>query len=124
MMHGVRTNVMACVKHFALNSMENERFEVDVAVDDHALHEVYLPHFKAVVDAGVDSLMTAYNKVRGQYMDVNAPLLTGILRDEWGFTGFVTSDWVFGTHDAVKSLEAGMDIEMPLRLRRARGLPR
>tara|TARA_R110002051_G_scaffold46767_2_gene93383 strand:+ start:1915 stop:4143 length:2229 start_codon:yes stop_codon:yes gene_type:complete len=120
---GVRVHTMACVKHFALNSMENERFEVDVAVDDHALHEVYLPHFKAVVDAGADSVMSAYNKVRGEYMDVNRALLTDVLRDEWGFTGFVTSDWVFGTHDAVGSLQAGMDIEMPLRMLRARALP-
>ncbi len=123
MTRGVRVNTMACVKHFALNSMENERFEVDVAVDEHALHEVYLPHFKAVVDAGVDSVMSAYNRVRGEYMDVNRALLTDVLRNEWGFSGFVTSDWVFGTHDAVVSLEAGMDVEMPLRLLRARELP-
>ncbi|ABM07524.1 beta-glucosidase family protein [Paenarthrobacter aurescens] len=120
---GVRLHVMACVKHFALNSMENERFEVDVAVDEHALHEVYLPHFKAVVDAGADSVMSSYNRVRGEYMDVNRALLTDVLRREWGFSGFVTSDWVFGTHDAVASLEAGMDVEMPLRLLRARELP-
>jgi len=124
MTRGVRANVMACVKHFALNSMDDERFELDVSVDEHALHEVYLPHFKAVVDAGADSLMTAYNRVRGEFLDVNAPLLTGVLREEWGFTGFVTSDWVFGTHDAIASLQAGMEIEMPLRLRRARALPR
>jgi beta-glucosidase len=123
MTRGLRVNVMACVKHFALNSMENERFEVDVQVDEHALHEVYLPHFKAVLDAGAESVMTAYNRVRGEYMDVNRPLLTGVLRNEWGFTGFVTSDWVFGTHDAVASLQAGMDVEMPLRLLRARELP-
>ncbi|HEX7834186.1 MAG TPA: glycoside hydrolase family 3 C-terminal domain-containing protein [Pseudolysinimonas sp.] len=120
---GLRANVMACVKHFALNSMEDERFEVDVSVDDHALHEVYLPHFKATVDAGADSLMTSYNRVRGEHMDVNDALLTGVLRDEWGFRGFVTSDWVFGTHHPVASLLAGMDIEMPLRLRRLRELP-
>ncbi|RJT78372.1 glycosyl hydrolase [Arthrobacter cheniae] len=120
---GVRVHVMACVKHFALNSMENERFEVDVSVDDHPLHEVYLPHFKAVVDAGADSVMSSYNRVRGEYMDVNRALLTDVLRHEWGFPGFVTSDWVFGTHDAVVSLEAGMDVEMPLRLLRARDLP-
>ena len=123
MTRGLRVNVMACVKHFALNSMENERFEVDVQVEEHALHEVYLPHFKATVEAGADSLMTAYNKVRGEYMDVNGALLTDVLRSEWGFRGFVTSDWVFGTHDAVASLEAGMDVEMPLRLLRARELP-
>jgi len=120
---GVQGNAMACVKHFALNSMEDMRFEVDVAVDEHALHEVYLPHFKAIVDAGAASLMTAYNQVRGRFMDVNAPLLTDVLRTEWGFEGFVSSDWVFGTHDAVASLQAGMEIEMPLRLRRARELP-
>lgn len=123
MTRGVREHVMACVKHFALNSMEDERFEVDVSVDEHALHEVYLPHFKAVVDAGVDSVMSAYNRVRGEYMDVNRALLTDVLRDEWGFTGFVTSDWVFGTHDAVAGLEAGLDVEMPLRMQRARDLP-
>ncbi|QNE45506.1 glycosyl hydrolase [Glaciihabitans sp. INWT7] len=123
MTRGLRANVMACVKHFALNSMENERFEVDVSVDDHALNEVYLPHFKAVLDAGADSVMSAYNRVRGEYMDVNGALLTDVLRNEWGFPGFVTSDWVFGTHDAVASLEAGMDVEMPLRLLRARALP-
>lgn len=123
MTRGLRANVMACVKHFALNSMENRRFEVDVLVDDHALHEVYLPHFKATVDAGVDSVMSAYNRVRGRYMDLNHELLTAVLRDEWGFAGFVTSDWVFGTHDGVASLEAGMDVEMPLRLLRARQLP-
>ncbi len=120
---GVRVHVMACVKHFALNTMEDERFEVDVSVDEHALHEVYLPHFKAVVEAGADSVMSSYNRVRGEYMDVNRALLTDVLRHEWGFPGFVTSDWVFGTHDAVASLEAGMDVEMPLRLLRARDLP-
>ena len=63
---GLRRNVMACVKHFALNSMENARFKVDVTVDEHALHEVYLPHFKTVVDAGVDSVMSSYNSVNGE----------------------------------------------------------
>ena len=120
---GLRRNVMACVKHFALNSIENSRFKVDVTVDEHALHEVYLPHFKTVVDAGVDSVMSSYNSVNGHFADVNKVLLTDILRDEWGFDGFVTSDWVFGIHDAVRSLEAGMDVEMPLRLVRARELP-
>lgn len=120
---GLRRNVMACVKHFALNSMENARFTVDVQVDEHALHEVYLPHFKSAIDAGADSVMSAYNSVNGAWCDMNAPLLNDILRDEWQFTGFVTSDWVYGTHDAVKSLEAGLDIEMPARLLRARELP-
>lgn len=120
---GLRRNVMACVKHFALNSMENARFTVDVEVDEHALHEVYLPHFKAVVDAGAESVMSAYNAVNGAFADQNAVLLTDILRHEWGFTGFVTSDWVWGTHDPVDSLAAGLDVEMPLRMHRARDLP-
>ncbi|MEV4537558.1 glycoside hydrolase family 3 C-terminal domain-containing protein [Asanoa sp. NPDC049518] len=119
---GLRHNVMACVKHFALNSMENARFVVDVSVDEHALHEVYLPHFKAVIDAGAESVMSAYNSVNGAFADQNAVLLTDILRDEWGFTGFVTSDWVWGTHDAAASLLSGLDIEMPLRMHRARSL--
>jgi beta-glucosidase len=119
----LRRNVMACVKHFALNSIENSRFRVDVIVDEHALHEVYLPHFKTVIDAGADSVMSSYNSVNGAFAGENKVLLTDILRDEWGFEGFVTSDWVGGTHDAVGSLHAGMDIEMPLRLLRARELP-
>ena len=101
---GLRRNVMACVKHFALNSIENSRFKVDVIVDEHGLHEVYLPHFKTVVDAGVDSVMSSYNSVNGAFAGENKVLLTDILRDEWGFEGFVTSDWVGGTHDAVQSL--------------------
>ncbi|RDH74045.1 glycosyl hydrolase [Mycolicibacterium moriokaense] len=121
---GLRRNVMACVKHFALNSIEDSRFKLDVIVDDHALHEVYLPHFKAVVEAGVDSVMSSYNSVNGAFAAENEVLLTEILRDEWGFDGFVTSDWIAGVHDAVASLEAGLDVEMPLRLLRARGLPR
>ncbi|WP_045746881.1 beta-glucosidase [Actinoplanes rectilineatus] len=120
---GLRPNVMACVKHYALNSMENARFRVDVTVDEHALHEVYLPHFKTVIDAGAESVMSAYNSVNGKFLDVNKVLLTDVLRDEWGFDGFVTSDWVFGTHAGLESLEAGLDVEMPLRLLRARELP-
>lgn len=120
---GLRRNVMACVKHFALNSIENSRFTVDVLVDDHALHEVYLPHFKTVVDAGAESVMSSYNSVNGAFAAENRTLLTDILRSEWGFTGFVTSDWVAGTHDAIASLEAGLDIEMPMRMLRARALP-
>ncbi|MEV0718546.1 glycoside hydrolase family 3 C-terminal domain-containing protein [Asanoa sp. NPDC050611] len=120
---GLRRNVMACVKHFALNSMENARFTVDVEVSEEDLHAVYLPHFRAVVDAGAESVMSAYNSVNGSFADENAVLLTDVLRDEWGFTGFVTSDWVWGTHDAVRSLAAGLDVEMPLRMHRARDLP-
>lgn len=120
---GLQENVMACVKHFALNSMENMRFQVDVTADEHALHEVFLPHFKAVIDSGADSVMSSYNSVNGAYAGENRGLLTDILRDEWGFGGFVTSDWASGTHDALESLEAGLDMEMPFRMLRARELP-
>ncbi len=109
-----RHNVMACAKHFALNSIENSRFYVDVRVDERTLREVYLPHFKAFVHAGGASVMSAYNKVNGEYCGQNRHLLTEILRDVWGFRGFVTSDWMMGVHDGIKAVKAGLDIEMPL----------
>jgi beta-glucosidase len=105
-------NVIATVKHFALNSMENARFKVDVQIDDRALHEVYLPHFKAVLDAGAMSVMSAYNKLNGEYCGQNSHLLTSILRHEWGFTGFVHSDWVLGVYQPYGAA-AGLDIENP-----------
>ena len=64
---GVQRHAMACVKHFACNSMENARFKVDVTVDEQALHEVYLPHFKRIVDEGVACVMSAYNAVNGEW---------------------------------------------------------
>jgi beta-glucosidase len=107
-------NVMSCAKHFALNSIENSRFVVDVEVDERTLREVYLPHFKKVVQEGkVASLMSSYNKVSGEYAGNNRYLLTDILRDKWGFEGFVSSDWFFGTHDGVASIKAGLNLEMP-----------
>jgi beta-glucosidase len=119
LMLGAQQHVMACVKHFALNSMENARFSVDVQVDERALHEVYLPHFKRIVHSGVASVMSAYNSVNGSYCGENEVLLTHILRDDWGFDGFVTSDFIFGLRDAVRSVTAGLDIEMPFRQQRA-----
>ncbi len=116
---GLQRHVMACMKHFALNSMENARFTVDVQVDERALHEVYLPHFAHVAAAGVASVMSAYNSVNGQWCGENGVLLTAILRDEWGWDGFVISDFIFGLRDAVRSIEAGLDIEMPFRQQRA-----
>jgi len=105
-------NVCATVKHFALNSMENMRFSVDVIIDERSLHEVYLPHFKAVIDAGCQSVMSAYNKVNGEYCGENRHLLTDILRHEWGFAGFVHSDWIMGVH-SVWGAAAGLDVENP-----------
>jgi beta-glucosidase len=119
---GAQRHVMACVKHFALNSMENARFRVDVQVDDRVLHEVYLPHFRKVVDAGVAAVMSAYNAVNGQWCGDSPRLLTAILRDEWRFTGIVISDFVWGLRDPVGSTAAGLDVEMPFRQQRARTL--
>lgn len=120
---GVRTQLMACVKHFALNSMENARFQVDVTVDDDVLHEVYLPHFRTVVDAGAEAVMSAYNAVNGIWCGDHPQLLTEILRDEWGFDGFVMSDFLFGHRDPVGSVAAGLDLEMPFVQQRGRALP-
>jgi beta-glucosidase len=100
---GVQRHVMACVKHFALNSMENARFKVDVTIASRALHEVYLPHFKRVVGEGVASVMSAYNSLNGEWCGQNRELLTGILKDEWGFEGFVMTDFIFGIRDAKKA---------------------
>jgi beta-glucosidase len=92
---------------------------VDVTVDERALHEVYLPHFRRVADAGVASVMSAYNSVNGEWCGENATLLRTILRGEWGWDGFVTSDFTFGLRDGVKSVRAGLNIEMPFAQQRA-----
>jgi beta-glucosidase len=110
---GVQRHVMACVKHFALNSIEDARFSVDVRVGDRALREVYLPHFKRCLDAGAAAVMCAYNQVNGAYCSENRPLLTGILRDEWRWEGFVMSDFWLAVYDGPAALNAGLDLEMP-----------
>jgi beta-glucosidase len=110
---GLQThNVIATVKHFALNSMENARFHVDVRIDARALHEVYLPHFKTILAAGCASVMGAYNKVNGEFAGQHRGLLTDILRTQWGFDGFVHSDWVYGVRK-VYGATAGLDVENP-----------
>jgi beta-glucosidase len=120
---GAQRHVMACVKHYACNSMENARFTVDVRVDEHTLHEVYLPHFREVVRSGVAAVMSAYNSVNGEWCGQNRVLLTEILRDEWGFAGFTVSDFVWGLRDPARSLAAGLDVEMPFAQQRAAALP-
>lgn len=123
LVRGLQRHVMACMKHFALNSMENARFRVDVTVDERALHEVYLAHFRRVAAEGVASVMSAYNSVNGHWCGENRVLLEDILRQEWGWDGFVISDFIFGLRDAVLSVQAGLDIEMPFRQQRALALP-
>ena len=105
-------NVIATVKHFAANSIENSRFKVDVRMDERTLHEVYLPHFKAIIDADCASVMSAYNRVNGPYAAHSHDLLTRILRDEWGFMGFVHSDWIMGVYGPDAAV-AGCDVENP-----------
>lgn len=120
---GVQRHAMACVKHFACNSIERSRFRVDVTIDDVALHDVELAPFRRVIDEGVAAVMSAYNSVNGEFCGENAALLSEVLRGRWGFAGFVISDWIFGLRDASKSLRAGLDVEMPYRMVRARDLP-
>lgn len=110
---GVQQHVIADAKHFALNSIEDTRMRVNVTVDERTLREVYLPHFKRSVDAGVGSIMCAYDKVNGVYSCQNDHLLRDILKGEWGFDGFVLSDWIFATRSTTPSAIAGLDIEMP-----------
>lgn len=113
---GAQHHVIACVKHFALNSMENARFKVDVTVDERTLHEVYLPHFRRVVDEGVGAVMSAYNSVNGSWAGESHELLTEILRERWGFDGMVISDFIYGLRHAGRSVRAGLDVEMPFRM--------
>ena len=111
---GAQKHVVASVKHLAVNSIEDTRFDVNVTVDERTLREIYLPHFEAAVkQARVGSVMSAYNKVNGLYCAENPTLLRDILKDEWGFTGFVESDWILGTRSTAASALAGLDIEMP-----------
>jgi beta-glucosidase len=113
LVRGVQKHVMACAKHYALNSMENARFSVDVTIAARPLHEIYLRHFKRAVEAGVASIMSAYNSVNGEWCGQNYTLLTEILKQQWSFHGFVMTDFIFGMRDSKKAALAGQDIEMP-----------
>ncbi len=105
------TGVGACIKHFACNNQEDDRFNVNVTVGERALREIYFPAFEAgVKEGGVWMVMSAYNKVNGVNASANRFLLTDVLKRGWGFDGLVTSDW--GIHGPV-SVQAGNDLEMP-----------
>ncbi len=105
--------VIAVAKHFACNNQENGRGTNNVIVNERTLREIYLPGFLACVQqAHVWCIMAAYNKVNGPYCTANYHLLTEILRDDWGFRGFVVSDWG-ATHATVECANAGLDVEMP-----------
>ncbi|MDF1520770.1 MAG: glycoside hydrolase family 3 C-terminal domain-containing protein [Brevefilum sp.] len=101
------------LKHFAANNQEYQRFSIDTIVDQRTLREIYLYAFEiAVKEAKPWAVMCAYNKINGDYCSEHHQLLVDILKDEWGFEGFVVSDWG-AVHDRVKSLKGGLDLEMP-----------
>ena len=103
--------VAACVKHYALNNDEEYRHQVNVVVSDRALHEIYLPAFKAAVQqGGVWSIMGAYNLYKNQHNCHNENLLNKILKQDWGFDGVVISDWG-GCHDTEQAITNGLDLE-------------
>lgn len=105
-------DVIACIKHYAFNQMENARFEVSVECDKRTEREVYLPHFKECIDAGAAAVMSSYNKYQGIYCGHNDYLLNHVLKDEWGFDGFIMSDFYWGIKDTVEAANGGQNIEM------------
>ncbi len=105
--------VAACPKHFAVNSQELRRMSMDSVVDERTLREIYLTGFEmAVKEGGAKTVMSSYNQVNGVYANENAHLLTEILRQEWGFAGFVMTDWG-GDNDHVAGVKAGSNLVMP-----------
>lgn len=107
-----KNGVAVSVKHYALNNQELWRGHIDVQLSNRALHEIYLPAFKAAVQkGGAWTVMGAYNKVRGQHACHNDLLLNKILKNDWGFDGVVVTDWG-GAHDTYEAAMNGLDIEM------------
>ena len=104
--------VMATVKHFVLNNQEFNRHHVSSDADERTMYEIYFPAFKAAVDAGVASVMSSYNLVNNVHAAENKWLLTDVLRNEWGFQGFVMSDWT-STYSTLGCVRSGLDLEMP-----------
>ena len=103
--------VASCVKHYALNNDEEYRHQVNVVVSDRALHEIYLPAFKAAVQkGGAWAIMGAYNLYKNQHNCHNEILLNKILKQDWGFDGVVISDWG-GCHDTDEAVKNGLDLE-------------
>jgi beta-glucosidase len=113
---GLQRHAIACVKHFALNSIDSSRFLVNVQASPRVLHELYLPQFRDCVEAGAGSVMSAYNQVNGTWCGQHPELLQRILKQRWGFQGFVVSDFIFGIRDGVAAACAGQDLEMPFRM--------
>ncbi len=114
LINGIQSKgVGTSLKHYAANNQEFERFAISAEIDERTLREIYLPAFEtAVTKAKPWTVMCAYNKVNGTYASEHNRLLIDILKNEWGFAGFVVSDWG-AVHDRVASLKAGLDLEMP-----------
>ena len=105
--------VAACPKHFATNNQEYRRMSGNSIVDERTLHEIYLQAFEILVkEAHPKSIMCAYNQLNGTYLSENKYMLTDVLRDKWGFDGFVVTDWGAGKGPA-KGVQAGLDLVMP-----------
>ena len=111
---GIQANgVAACPKHFAVNSQELRRMAMNSVIDERTLREIYLTAFEmAVKEGGAKTIMSAYNMVNDVYANENSHLLTKILRNEWGFDGFVVTDWG-ADNDHIDGLKAGSNLVMP-----------
>lgn len=109
-----KTGVIACIKHFAFNSMENSRFKVSVECSKRTEREIFLPQFERCIKAGAGAVMSAYNSYQGEMCGQQKYLLDHVLKTEWKFDGFVLSDFVWGVKDTIASIKAGLDMEMPI----------